>query len=76
MSNDRGFSCVHCGGPTLVSDRRGKRRRRKCVSCDERFTTYELRDEEYQSMKKQIEELTLFRDRMLQAIGDVPKEAQ
>lgn len=43
------LTCDRCGGSTKVIDSRGSRggirRRRKCISCGERFTSYEARGE-------------------------------
>jgi len=39
------MECIYCGKPTHVTDKRespeGTRRRRECLKCKKRFTTYE-----------------------------------
>jgi transcriptional repressor NrdR len=43
------MKCLFCGGDTHVTDKRespeGTRRRRECLKCKKRFTTYEKADE-------------------------------
>lgn len=51
-----GFPCPACGDDTRIIDSRqvgevAKRRRRKCTSCSERFTTYELTATEVQVLR-------------------------
>ena len=45
MADRGGYACPQCGNRTGVFDSRlmalGIRRRRKCGTCDHRFTTYE-----------------------------------
>jgi hypothetical protein len=36
------MNCPECNGKTAVVDRRGVKRRRKCLSCDHRFSTFEV----------------------------------
>jgi len=42
------MKCIYCGGDTHVTDKReaplGTRRRRECLKCKKRFTTYEKPD--------------------------------
>jgi len=35
------MNCPQCNGNTCVVDRRGVRRRRKCLTCEHRFSTVE-----------------------------------
>lgn len=64
--------CPKCKGKTKVTDSRdmqimnGTRRRRKCLGCDYRFTTYE----EYE-ISKDIEELKSLREKLRRALLQV-----
>ena len=48
------FPCRECGGKTFVTDSRegtafemkSVRRRRKCEDCEQRFTTFEVHDDD------------------------------
>ena len=51
--------CPECGEETEVVDSRKShntiRRRRECLNCGLRFTTYEVLDYDYQDLKKLLE---------------------
>lgn len=49
------MNCIKCSGLTEVDDSRFSRdtvrRRRKCVDCSQRFTTYEMLSEDFFAFK-------------------------
>jgi DNA-directed RNA polymerase subunit RPC12/RpoP len=73
-----GLQCPHCGSKLLaVKDSRPSinsiRRRRKCLSCGERSTTFEIFSPTTDEGSKLVSALTLF-DR-LRSIPDEPRRA-
>lgn len=56
------FICKECKGTKfIICDSRKHngyvRRRRKCVNCDTSFTTYEISREDFEDLKKKLNEL-------------------
>jgi len=49
------MKCHECNGETSVinsrNDPQGKRRRRMCVECGERYSTVEIDEEEYEKLR-------------------------
>ena len=85
----RSFCCPHCGGGTQVTDSRGVtngvRRRRRCMDCKERFTTYEFIGEarpgpdmvaKYQSLLNQCDQLGRMAAFLANQISTMKKEAE
>lgn len=65
--------CHHCGSrETEVLDSRntghGRRRRRGCLTCSERWTTYEIEAETLMAMRQELESLRAAR-RQLAALA-------
>ncbi|WP_370209072.1 NrdR family transcriptional regulator [Pararhodobacter marinus] len=64
-----GLTCPRCHGATTVIDSRGTalgdlptiRRRRRCASCDHRFTTYELQDTVIAAVEQRLEAIDTMR---------------
>lgn len=79
------MQCPSCGGDSYVTDTRLPRRRRVCVACQHRWTTYEVTLEEYAKLpqrrvrnvvpielRKEYRKLTragVSRDEALKALG-------
>ena len=53
------MNCPNCGSLTCVLDSRrindATRRRRECIKCKHKFTTYEVNENRYSVIKKMIE---------------------
>ena len=58
--------CIRCGGHSTTVDSRPKgdliKRRRKCLDCDGRWTTYELREDYIDPIKLEIALATVMED--------------
>lgn len=55
------LTCEHCGGDSKVTDSRGTRRRRECLKCKARWTTYELHKDDLDDHHTQSLIITAFR---------------
>ncbi len=64
--------CVFCGNDTKVIDKRDSedtiRRRRECISCDKRFTTYERPEINLAVLKKDGRREQFSRDKVLAGV--------
>ncbi len=63
------MECVYCGNATKVTDKRGSpggtRRRRECLKCKKRFTTYEkLGKRDFYVIKKDGSREKFFREKL------------
>ena len=70
------MNCPKCGGALIVLDVRNDskiinstRRRRVCKSCEYRFTTYELDEEEFRRFKTTLNRYEKIRNVVLEMEG-------
>lgn len=79
-----GVPCPGCGGDSRVIDSRPRdksiRRRRVCILCKTRFTTYEIATDDdpaegLKLLRKQADELRSLADRIEQMSAERPAEA-
>ena len=66
------MTCPVCGGDTIVLDSRPRpdtvHRRRKCLNCDHRFSTYEVDKELYDKLTWSIDEFFETNEEQMQKI--------
>ena len=72
------FICGNCGNDKLdVVDSRNadgvRRRRKRCPICDNRFTTYEIDEEDYKKYKANPEEIKKS-EQILQKLNELLEE--